>query len=128
MIKHSRNYPEFIYIDRYGRILGDAVGMSSRPHGNVVMIDGINRPEDVQALAVSAVAAILARRRPQFRLFARRIRRADNWQRRLEQHILLTIPRIPQLKSRRELLARYPTYPYGIKTEAYVPGVTERVK
>lgn len=110
VVKATRAYPEFLYVDARGRILG--VPSNSKTHGEMVFVDGPNRPERVQAWTVSAIVAIQNQRR---RLSAPKIHQTP-WQIELEKEVLQHIPLVPRLRSARELSARYPSYPYEINS------------
>ena len=108
VIKATKSYPEFIYVDPRGRVLG--VPAATKMHGELVMVDGPNRPEKIQAWTVSAILAIQSQRR---RLSAPRVHQ-DPWEKALEKEVLQHIPLVPRLRRQRELSARYPSYPYEI--------------
>jgi glycogen debranching enzyme len=111
VIKAIRSYPEFIYVDPRGRILG--IPSSSKTHGELVLVDSRNRPERVQAWTVSAILAIQNHRR---RLSSRRVHQ-EPWQSELEKEVLQHIPLVHRMRSSKELSARYPAYPYEINNE-----------
>jgi glycogen debranching enzyme len=108
VVKATKSYPEFLYVDARGRVLG--IPTPSKIHGEMVFVDSSNRPEKIQAWTVSAILAIQQQRR---RLSSPKIRQED-WQKDLEAEVLRHIPLVPRLKSNRELSARYPSYPYKI--------------
>lgn len=103
-------FPEFYFVDARGRILG--IPTDSRTHGTLIFIDSHHAPERIQAWTVSAVIAINHSRR-----FWRR--RKSNpqqlWQHELEEEVLMAIPHMPELKSTKELAARYPAYSYRLR-------------
>ncbi|MBX4190583.1 hypothetical protein KW794_00685 [Candidatus Saccharibacteria bacterium] len=111
VIKATKSYPEFLYVDPRGRVLG--IPTPSRTHGELVFVDSPNRPEKIQAWTVSAILAIEHQRS---RLSAPKIHQ-EHWQKELEKEVLQHIPLVPLLKSSRELSARYPFYPYEINTK-----------
>ena len=108
VVKATRSYPEFLYVDPRGRVLG--VPTPAKTHGEMIFVDSPNRPEKIQAWTVSAVLAIQSQRR---RLSAPKTRQAP-WQQELEKEVLQHIPLVPRLRSSRALSARYPSYPYQI--------------
>jgi glycogen debranching enzyme len=108
VVKATRSYPEFLYVDPRGRVLG--VPTASKTHGELVFVDSPNRPERIQAWTVSAVLAIQHQRRW---LSAPKIHQ-EPWQSELEKEVLQHIPLVPRLRSAKELSARYPSYPYQI--------------
>lgn len=113
VVKLLRSYPEFIYVDARGRVLGAA--SSAHTHAELVLIDSTNRPEKIQAWTVSAVLAILADRRPLKLKLREALPAQEDWQFKLETDIIRSIPRVLHLKSSKALKARYPTYPYDLK-------------
>jgi glycogen debranching enzyme len=108
VVKATRSYPEFIYVDPRGRVLG--VPTPAKTHGEMVFVDSPNRPEKIQAWTVSAIIAITNHRRwlssPHWQQNA--------WQKDLEKEVLRHIPLVPRMRSSKELSARYPAYPYEI--------------
>jgi glycogen debranching enzyme len=108
VIKATKSYPEFIYVDPRGRVLG--IPTPSRTHGEMVLVDSPNRPEKIQAWTVSAILAIEYQRR---RISSRKTHQQP-WQLKLEKEVLQHIPLVPRLRSSKELSARYPAYPYEI--------------
>jgi len=111
VVKATRSYPEFLYVDPRGRVLG--VPTPAKTHGEMVFVDGPNRPEKVQAWTVSAILAISHQRR---RFGTHHIHQTA-WQRGLEKEVLQHIPLVPRLRSSKELSARYPAYPYEISDQ-----------
>lgn len=111
VVKATRSYPEFLYVDPRGRVLG--IPTPAKTHGELVFVDSPNRPEKIQAWTVSAILAIQNQRR---RLSAHKIRQ-DQWQKDLEKEVLQHIPLVSRLKSSKELSARYPSYPYEINNQ-----------
>ena len=111
VIKATKSYPEFLYVDPRGRVLG--IPTPSKTHGELVFVDSPNRPEKIQAWTVSAMLAIEQQRR---RLSAPKVHQ-ERWQKDLEKEVLQHIPLVPRLRSSKELSARYPSYPYEITEE-----------
>jgi len=105
LIRLGWHYPEFVYVDQWGRVL--AGSPSPHDHGEIVLIDSTNSPETIQAWTVSAALAIGYNH-----LQPRTL--AQTWQIKLEQQIITSIPHVKMLKSRKELRARYPTYHYRL--------------
>jgi glycogen debranching enzyme len=110
VVKAMRSYPEFLYVDKRGRVLG--VSQSSHGHGELIFVESTNHPERIQAWTVSAIVAITSKnsifRRP-------KKSKQQPWQEELEKDILRTIPHMRIMKSVKELTARYPAYPYKLK-------------
>lgn len=111
VIKATRSYPEFLYVDPRGRVLG--VPTPSHIHGEMIFVDSPNRPERIQAWTVSAILGIEYYRRytPSKKI------PQEPWQKELEREVLQHIPLVPRLRSGRELSARYPSYPYEINSK-----------
>lgn len=114
VVRKSRGYPEFLYVDPRGRVLG--ASSKAHRHTHALRIRSTNVPESIQAWTVSAVLAILADRRPGFRLGKIK---PDTWQQDLEKEVLTHIPIVDRLKSARLLKARYPDYPYELSQEHF---------
>jgi glycogen debranching enzyme len=108
VIKATRSYPEFLYVDPRGRVLG--IPAPSRSHGELIFVDSSNRPEKIQAWTVSAILAIQHHRRT----LSSAKTHQEQWQKELEKEVLQHIPLVPRLHSSKELSARYPAYPYQI--------------
>lgn len=114
IIRRSRVYIEFVYVDEWGRVLASAP--SATKHADLIMVDSTNKPETIQAWTVSAVMAILAGKLAK-RLGRTPKARQTEWQRNLERSILKAIPSTPLYLDRRSLNARYPSYPYQVVKE-----------
>lgn len=108
-VRKSRRYPEFLYVDPRGRVLGSS--SNAHRHTHSLLIRSTNLPESIQAWTVSAVIAILANRRPGIRA---RDKKQEAWCGKLEEEVLTHIPLVSALKSK-TLNARYPDYPYELK-------------
>lgn len=109
VIRKSRTYPEFVYVDFRGRVFAGAPSL--REHGNLSLVDGTNAPENIQAWTVSAVLAITNSRLP---TFVKRRSKQSAWEKELELEILSHIPHVPNLRGPKVLSARYPDYPYRL--------------
>jgi hypothetical protein len=105
-----RAYPEFVYIDRRGRVLG--VSRSIHGHGEILMVEGPNQPERIQAWTVSPILALTSK---PSKSKNNKYLKQQSWQEELEKDILRTIPHVPILKTTKELSARYPAYHYQLK-------------
>jgi glycogen debranching enzyme len=110
VVKAMRSYPEFLYVDRRGRVLG--ISQSSHGHGELIFVESTNHPERIQAWTVSAILAITTK---PLRFKKPKLPNQEKWQEELEKDILRFIPHTPVLKTARELSARYPAYPYALK-------------
>jgi glycogen debranching enzyme len=107
----SRSYPEFVYVDEWGRVMASAP--ESQEHGELTIIDSTNNPESVQAWTVSAMLAIATNR------FAKKFRRLKpptraDWQIQTEQELLRYIPKVNRHLNPWTLAAKYPHYPYKV--------------
>lgn len=106
VVRKHRAYPEFLFVDPRGRVLGSSSGAHRHTHS--LTVKSTNSPETIQAWTVSAILAIQADRRPGLRLGRYK---QEEWQKELEAEVLTHIPRVAALKWR-ALNARYPDYPY----------------
>lgn len=111
VVLKNREYPEFVYVDEWGRVLNSSP--AQHEHGHVVVVDSTNNPERIQAWTVSAIVAIVSERlrsriKPTRRTFT------SQWKAELEQHIMAHIPQINRMINPFSLSARYPTYPYRL--------------
>ncbi len=111
VVHKNRGYPEFLYVDPRGRVLGSSC--NAHRHTHSILIRSTNVPESIQAWTVSAVIAILASRRPGLRITKKK---QEPWQEKLENEVLTHISHVPALESR-ALNARYPEYPYKLGVE-----------
>jgi glycogen debranching enzyme len=112
VVRKFRGYPEFLYVDPRGRVLG--CSSTAHRHTHALEIVTTNVPESIQAWTVSAIVAILANRR--LGAGRNKIKQAQ-WQNMLEKDVLAHIPKVDRLKSSITLNARYPDYPYIITKE-----------
>lgn len=110
LVRRTRDYPEFVYIDGWGRVLpGIPKSMPSRA---AVTVQGSNSPERIQAWTVSAIMAIMARRSP---LRSRQpVPTQTWWQQQLEGQIMETIPRMNAYLNPFRLWLQYPTHSYQL--------------
>jgi glycogen debranching enzyme len=110
LLRRTRDYPEFVYVDGWGRVLPGIP--KSIPRRATVTIQGSNAPERIQAWTVSAIMAIMARRSPL------RTRRGsplqDAWQQQLEGQVLETIPKMNAYLNPFRLWLQYPTHTYHL--------------
>ncbi len=109
VVRKSRGYPEFLYVDPRGRVLGSS--SNAHRHTHALLVRSTNVPESIQAWTVSAVVAILASRKPRFKTGKNK---QEPWQEKLEIEVLTHIPHVSSLKFR-ALSARYPEYPYELR-------------
>ncbi|MDB5185974.1 MAG: hypothetical protein JWL85_497 [Candidatus Saccharibacteria bacterium] len=120
VIMKSGQYPEFIYVDEWGRVL--ASSPSPHEHGDFVLVESTNHPESIQAWTVSAVMSIVAERLRSKVKKPQKLER-DEWQVELEAKMLIHMPRVNRLFTPWSLSARYPTYPYKINKRDNMPRV-----
>jgi glycogen debranching enzyme len=107
-------YPEFVYVDDAGRVL--ASPPSGHTHGELVIVNGTNAPERVQAWTVSAVIAIIdSRLKNKLRLAPKVTQNA--WQLKLEETILSRTALVNRHINPISLKYHYPHYKYKIDQE-----------
>ncbi len=107
--RKSRTYPEFVYVDYRGRVITKTTKADSK--GNILLdVDSTNHPEAIQAWTVSAALAISAYRATG----SKPVLHQQLWRQKLETEILRHIPHMPELKTLKELNARYPNYAYRL--------------
>lgn len=109
LVRKTHDYPEFVYVDGWGRVLpGIPRSLAQR---SAVPVAGTNAPERIQAWTVSAIMAILSDRSP----FRREKRpRKETWQTNLEKTILETIPFMHMYINPFQLWLHYPTHRYHL--------------
>jgi glycogen debranching enzyme len=109
-VKAVRSYPEFLYVDSRGRVLG--LSQSAHGHGELILVESTNSPERIQAWTVSAILAITTKS-----LTFKKPKNPEQteWQEELEKDTIRLIPHMRVLKTSKELAARYPAYPYELK-------------
>lgn len=118
------DYPEFLYVDEQGRVL--PTRPVNRKHGGIMVVNGVNKPEVVQAWTVSAVLAIVAQRsadqaklaiasKPASQQGSTSMPPPKRWQSAVEQAVLASMPHIKQLDSPAALRARYPQYDFRLE-------------
>jgi glycogen debranching enzyme len=120
VVRALKSYPEFLYVDYRGRVLGATTRRHHYAH--IVLVKSTDTPEAIQAWTVSAIVAINSKRKSKKWLIPNSIRILkksppikNNWQYETESEILSHIPHVAVLKTMKELSARYPSYPYQIK-------------
>jgi glycogen debranching enzyme len=111
VVLRNGQYPEFVYVDDWGRVLASAP--SAQSHGDFVLVDSTNTPERIQAWTVSAIVAI-ANHRFAAKVIGKRKLQQEAWQRELEQAVLTHMPRMRKLLNPMTLSARYPAYKYKL--------------
>lgn len=111
VLKH-RQYPEFVYVDGWGRVLSSTP--TEHSHGEITIVEGSNNPEKIQAWTVSAVLAIVSKRAKN-KIKRTATNRSNDWKSELETTILQRIPRINRHLNPFRLQAKYPTNRYRLK-------------
>jgi glycogen debranching enzyme len=114
VVRKSRGYPEFLYVDPRGRVLGSS--SRAHRHTHALQVKSTNVPESIQAWTVSATFAITADRRLGLRLGKAK---QMPWQAELEKEVMTHIPKVARFKTSYALNARYPDYPYDLKEEHF---------
>lgn len=108
-----RAYPEFVYVDGHGRVL--ATAPSGHSHGELMLVEGTNQPERIQAWTVSAVISIIDSRFKRKIMLKGKHRSTGQWQDALESKLLTQIPSVKRHLNPLTLSARYPTYRYQLR-------------
>jgi glycogen debranching enzyme len=111
VILKTHEYPEFVYVDEWGRVLAGTT--HKHTHGDLVLVEGTNKPERLQAWTVSAMIAIMARR-GRAGLRKQTPIKHDSWQASLENQIIVRIPDIRLHLNPLKLWLRYPTHKYHL--------------
>jgi hypothetical protein len=112
IVLKNKSYPEFVYVDEWGRVLASSPGPDK--HGAFVFIESTNQPERTQAWTVSAIVAIINNRVNAKMKLSKKPVIHEQWRNELEQKILAHIPRVNRLFNPMSLTARYPTYTYRL--------------
>jgi glycogen debranching enzyme len=107
IVLKAQEYPEFIYVDEWGRVLSGSP--TKKQHGEIIVVTGTNKPERMQAWTISAFMAILARR-----ISEKGRRKAPTTHPELEAKLLATIPRVDRYFNPLSLRMRYPNYKYRL--------------
>lgn len=110
VVQRSRGYPEFVFVDGWGRVFTGAPSLHR--HGELTLVESSNQPERIQAWTVSAVMSITARR---LSVPGSSHRSIPPFVKDLQQTILQDIPRINRHLNPFALQARYPRYPYKLR-------------
>lgn len=111
LVRKTHDYPEFVYVDGWGRVLPGIPRSLARRSPSAVPVAGSNAPERIQAWTVSAVMAIMSNRSP----FRRRTgNRQNSWQAGLEDRILTSIPHMNMYINPFQLWLHYPTHAYHL--------------
>jgi len=112
MLFKTWEYPEFLYVDQWGRIM--SVAPSNHAHGEITFIDSPNTPERTQAWTVSAMMAIMSERlHAKIQSVKPAVR--SNWQIALEQRTLASIPRINRILNPLKLRSALKLKNYALK-------------
>jgi len=107
-----RAYPEFVYVDGPGRVLASSPQKHS--HGDVMVVEGTNQPERIQAWTVSAIVAIISSRIKNKLIVKPKSAIMNSWKQELESHIMARIPIVHRHLNPFALAARYPNYKYQL--------------
>src|SRR5690606_14054105 len=87
----SRSYPEFVYVDEWGRVL--ASSPSAREHADLIIVDSTNNPESIQAWTVSALYAVVSNRLAD-RVKLTKPSSRPKWKTALEREIMRNMPHV----------------------------------
>lgn len=111
LIRKTHDYPEFVYVDGWGRVLPGIPRSLERRTPSGIPVAGSNAPERIQAWTISAVFAIMSGRSP----FRRRPTvKQSNWQASLEDRVLNSIPHMNMYINPFQLWLHYPTHAYHL--------------
>ncbi len=114
IVLKTHEYPEFVYVDEWGRVL--TARPARRMHGQLIVAHGTNTPERLQAWTVSAVMAIIAIRLNKKLLESTKTNQKP-WQKALEETIMARIPHMDRYINPFKLFIRYPTHRYKLSTD-----------
>ncbi len=112
VLKHGQ-YPEFVYVDGWGRIMDSTPAKHS--HGNVTLVNSTNNPERIQAWTVSAVLAITTKRLLNVLGRTKKAPPPEQWQVDLENYTLNHIPRVPRHLNPFTLQQHYRKHKYKLQ-------------
>jgi glycogen debranching enzyme len=107
LVIKTREYPEFVYVDEHGRIYAGAP--STKKRSNVVVAEGTNTPERLQAWTASALMAIVSQP-----IMPKRQKAREQWLIDIEGDILGRIPRVNVYLNPLKLWLQYPTHKYRL--------------
>ena len=107
----SRSYPEFVYVDEWGRVL--ASSPSAHEHADLIIVDSTNNPESIQAWTVSALYAVVSNRLAD-RVKLTKPSSRPKWKTALEREIMRNMPHVSKHLAPWTLAAKYPNYPYKV--------------
>lgn len=112
IVLKTHEYPEFVYVDEWGRVLAHKRPVE-HTHGELVLVKASNTPERIQAWTVSALMAIIsARKDGTLSIYSGQPQ--SLWQKNLEKQILSKIPIVNHYVNPLKLLTRYPTHKYKL--------------
>lgn len=114
IVLKTHEYPEFVYVDEWGRVLTSRPAKSA--HGELISVDGTNAPERIQAWTVSAIMAIIDSRFKK-KLNKGRMPVQISWQKDIETIILNRIPRLGRYINPVSLSRKYPTHRYHLSQQ-----------
>lgn len=109
-VTRANSYPEFVYVDDNGRMLTDIPHVQS--HESIVLVEGTNKPEELQAWTISAVLRILENRYSKKRTSVKP--HQSYWQFQLEWKVLDKMPIIGHVHRPADLHKLYPHRPYKL--------------
>lgn len=111
IVLKTREYPEFVYVDGWGRLLTGKP--STHAHGNIVFVQGTNVPERLQAWTVSALMAIVSGR-GRAGSNGKKTAAVMPWQHDLQNRIMSHIPHVDVHINPLKLWLQYPTHKYHL--------------
>lgn len=107
IVLKNREYPEFVYVDEWGRVLGGSPTRGER--SGVITVNGTNKPERLQAWTVSAVVAIIGRR-----VAEKGRKKSPGFRASLDDKLMTRIPHVNRFFNPFALRSRYPSYKYRL--------------
>jgi glycogen debranching enzyme len=115
LVLKTRAYPEFVYVDGWGRVLTGKPN-SDKHVADIVTVNGHDTPDYIQAWTVSALMAIITNRGLGKIPFKKRRQtdQQEEWQQSLEAEILARIPHVNVHLNPLKLWLNYPTYKYQL--------------
>lgn len=107
IVRRTGSYPEFIYVDKEGRVMLSEV--TAQSDDDATEINSTNLPCLRQSWTISAIVAIADRRRHRLNW-----QKQDWWQKRLEDQILKTTKNIRYTADEKRLNSYFPGHSYRV--------------
>jgi glycogen debranching enzyme len=110
IVLRAQEYPEFVYVDEWGRVLSGSPTRKQR--GDALLVIGNNKPERMQAWTISAIMAIISRR-----MAEKGRKKPVSSHPDFEAKLLASIPHRDRYFNPFRLRSRYPNYKYRLSDE-----------